>query len=107
MSKQGRSADMKAPHQFLARLHGVLRVHATEHLFPAFWIHRCQFAHHLVARFPLRVFAQANADREKRGDDPNRDVCCGHKINKGSETVGYKRQKSVPVNAADAERRFF
>jgi hypothetical protein len=98
---------MKAPHQFLARLHGVLRVHATEHLFPAFRVHRCQFAHQLVTRFPLRVFAQANADCEKRGEDPNCDVCCGHKINKGSKTVGDNRRKRAPVDDADAERRFF
>jgi hypothetical protein len=107
MSKQNRSADMKASHQFLARLHGVLRVHATEQFFPAFRIHGCEFAHHLVARFPFRVFAQANADREKRGDDPNRDVRCGHEINKELKTVGDKRRKRAPVDDADAERTFF
>jgi len=31
----------------------------------------------LVARFPFRIFAPTNAEREQRGDDPNRNVCGG------------------------------
>ena len=69
------------------------RIHATEQFFPTFRIHGCEFAHQLVARFPFRVFAQANADRKKRGDDPNREVRCGHEMNKELKTVGDKRRK--------------
>jgi len=40
-----RSANVKASHQLLPRFHCVLRIHATEHFFAAFRIHRRQFAH--------------------------------------------------------------
>ncbi len=60
------SENVKSPHQLLPRFHRLARVHPAEHLFPALAIHRREFAHQLVARFPFRVFAQANAQREKR-----------------------------------------
>ena len=67
--------DLKAAHQFLARFHGEVRPHPTEHFFTAFRIHRRELAHQFVARFPFRILAQANANREKPGDDPDRNVC--------------------------------
>ena len=71
------SENVKSSHQFLARLHRLRWIHPTEHFFPAFTIHRCEFEHELVARFPFRVFARADAEREQRGDNPNGNVGCG------------------------------
>src|SRR4030095_14424771 len=55
------SENVKSSHQFRAPLHRLRWIHPTEHFFPAFAIHRCEFAHELVARFPFRVFARADA----------------------------------------------
>src|SRR5262249_45868696 len=68
------SKNVKSSHQFLARFHRLCWVHAAEQLFAAFAIHCSEFAHELIARFPFRIFACANAQREQRGDDPNGDV---------------------------------
>ena len=68
---------MKTPHQFLSRFHRQVRTHATEQFFPAFWVHGCQFAHQFVTRFPFRVFAPANAEREQSGDGPNGNISSG------------------------------
>ena len=72
------SENVKSSHQFLARFHRLRWIHPTEHFFPAFTIHSCKFAHELVARFPFCIFAGANAEREKPGDDPNSNVGRGN-----------------------------
>ena len=77
LDKKRGSENVKSSHQFLARLHRLRWIHPTEHFFPAFTIHRCEFAHELVARFPFRVFARADAEREQCGDNPNGNVGCG------------------------------
>src|SRR5215471_15837747 len=75
--QEAASENVKSSHQFLARLHRLSWIHPTEHFFSAFTIHRCEFAHELVARFPFRIFARANAEREQRRDNPNGNVGCG------------------------------
>ena len=65
----------------------MLRIHATEDLFPAFRIHGCQVAHQFVARSPLRILARADTDRKKRRDDPNGDICRRHDRNKEAKGV--------------------
>jgi hypothetical protein len=72
------SENIKSLHQFLARFHRLRWIHSAEHLFPAFAIHCCEFAHEPVARFPFCVFAKANAQRQQRGDDPNSNVSRGN-----------------------------
>jgi hypothetical protein len=52
-----------------------------------FPIHGCQVAHQFVARSPFRILAQTDADRQKRGDDPNSDICRGHERNKEAKRV--------------------
>ena len=76
--QEAASENVKSSHQFLARLHRLRWIHPTEHFFPAFTIHRCEFAHELVARFPFRVFARADSEREQRGDNPNCNVGRGY-----------------------------
>ena len=71
----------------------MLRVHATEHLFPPFRIHGCQFTHQLIVRLPFRILARANADRQKRGDDPNGNVRRGHENNKRAKPITDNRRK--------------
>ena len=73
----------------------MLRVHATEHFFPPFRIHGCQFAHHLIARLPFRILARANADRQKRGDDPDGDICRSHKKNKEAKRISDNLTRPV------------
>jgi hypothetical protein len=73
-----RSENVKSSHQFLARFHRLRRIHPTEHFFPPLTIHRCEFAHEPVARFPFCVFAGANAQREQGGGDPNGNVGRGN-----------------------------
>src|SRR5436190_16511364 len=80
--QEARSENIKSSHQFLARFHRLRWIHPAEHLFPTLTIHCCEFAHELVARFPFCVFARANAEREQRGHDPNRDVCRGDEKHK-------------------------
>src|SRR6266487_6965383 len=75
--QEAASENVKSSHQFLARLHRLRWIHPTEHFFPAFTIHPCEFAHELVARFPFRVFARADAEREQRRNNPNSNVGCG------------------------------
>jgi len=83
----GGSAYMKASHQFLPGLHGERWIHAVENFFTALVIHGCQVAHQFVARSPFRILAQTDADRQKRGDDPNRDICRRHGRNKEAKRV--------------------
>jgi len=71
----------------LPGLHRELWVHAAEDFFTAFRIHGGQLAHEFVARSPLCVLAPANTDREKRGHDPNRDICPAHEKNKEAKRV--------------------
>ncbi len=71
----------------------MLRVHATEHFFATFRIHRRQFAHQLVAALPFRILTRANADRQKRRDDPNGKVRRSHKKNKGAKTITDNQRK--------------
>src|SRR5215510_12755264 len=81
--QEAASENVKSSHQFLARLHRLCWIHPTEHFFPAFTIHPCELAHELVARFPFRVFARADAEREQRRDNPNSNVGrCDEKHNK-------------------------
>jgi hypothetical protein len=86
----GRSANVKPSHQFLPRFHCEFRIHSTKHLLAAFRVHRGEFAHQFVACFPFGVFARANANREKRGDDPNGNVCRGHERNKEAKSINDK-----------------
>ena len=69
--------DVESSHQFLARLHRLRRIHPAQHFFPPLTIHCCELPNELVARFPFCVFAEANAEREQPGDDPDRNVCRG------------------------------
>jgi hypothetical protein len=78
---------MKSSHQFLPGLHGERWIHAAENFFTALVIHGCQVAHQFVARSPFRILAQTDADRQKRGDDPNRDICRRHGRNKEAKRV--------------------
>ena len=71
------SDNVKSSHQFLARFHRLRWIHPAEHFFPTLTIHRCKLAHQLIARLPFCVFAEANAEREQRGDDPDGNVCRG------------------------------
>src|SRR6266705_6675959 len=71
----------------------MLRVHATEHFFATFRVHRRQFAHHLVAALPFRILTRANADRQKRRDDPNGKVRRSHEKNKGAKTITDNQRK--------------
>jgi hypothetical protein len=91
----GVSAYMKSSHQFLPGLHRELRIHAAENFFTALRIHGCQVAHQFVARSPFRILAQTDADRQKRGDDPNSDVCRGHERNK--EAKGLKDNQRLQL----------
>lgn len=81
------SAYMKSSHQFLPGLHRELWIHAAENFFPALPIHGCQVAHQFVARSPFRILAQTDTDRQKRGDDPNSDICRRHGRNKEAKRV--------------------
>jgi len=76
------SEYVKSAHQFLPCLHGEVRAHSAEHFFPAFPIHGCKVAHQFVAYFPFRVFTPANAEREKRRNDPNGNVCRSYEKHK-------------------------
>ena len=82
------SENIKSSHQFLARFHCLLRTHPAEHFFPTFTIHCCEFAHQLIARFPFCVLAQANAQREQRGYDPNSNVSGGDEEHKRKSHFG-------------------
>src|SRR4029453_19567665 len=83
------SENVKSSHQFLARFHRLRWIHPAKHLFAAFTVHCCELAHELVARFPFCVFACANAECEKRGDDPNGNVGRGDEKHK-------RRKSNVP-----------
>ena len=69
-----RSADMKAPHQIFSCFDGKFRIHPAEDLFAAFRVHCRQIADHFLSRFPFRIAARADPDRERRGYDPNGDI---------------------------------
>ena len=73
----------------------MLRVHATEHFFAAFRIHRRQFAHQLVAALPFRILSRANADRQKRRDDPNGNICRRHEKNKEAKRISDNLTRPV------------
>jgi hypothetical protein len=88
----GGSAYMKSSHQVLPGLHRELWIHAAENFFTALLIHGCQVAHEFVARSPFRILAQTDADRQKRGDDPNSDVCRGHERIKKQNVLATTRQ---------------
>lgn len=62
-------------------------MHAAEDFFTAFRIHGGQVAHQLVPRSPFRILAPTDADRQKRGNDPNSDICSGHERNKEAKRV--------------------
>ena len=98
LQNQG-SENIKSSHQFLARFHRLRWIHPAEQFFPALPIHCCEFAHELVARFPFRVFARANAEREQAGDDPNRNVGRGdekhRKPKRVNETSSFSRESST------------
>src|ERR1043166_4782118 len=68
------SENVKSSHQFLSRFHRLRWIHPAEHFVPTLTIHCREFTHELVARFPFCVSAEANAEREKPGDDPNGNV---------------------------------
>src|SRR5579884_1237050 len=86
-----RSADVKTAHQFLSRFHGQVRTHSAEQFFAPLRVHGCKVAHKLVACFPFGVFAPANANGKKRGNDPDRDVRRRHQNNKGAKGNIYKQ----------------
>jgi len=88
----GESAYMKSSHQFLPGLHRELWIHAAENFFTALLIHGCQVADQFVARSPFRILAQTDADRQKRGDDPNSDVCRGHERIKKQNVLATTQQ---------------
>jgi hypothetical protein len=71
----------------LPGLHRELWIHAGENFFTPLPIHGCQVAHQPVARSPFRILAQTDADCQKRGDDPNSDICRGHERNKEANRV--------------------
>ena len=81
------SVYMKSSHQFLPGLHRERWIHSAENFFTALVIHGCQVAHQLVACSPFRILAQTDADRQKRGDDPNGDICRRHERNKEAKRI--------------------
>ena len=101
-SKKG-SEDVESPHQFLARLHRLRWIHSTEHLFPTFPIHCCEFAHELVPRLPFRVFGRANAEREQHRDNPDRNVGRSDKEHIGNPTKRGPRLQKTPRTARPRE----
>jgi hypothetical protein len=88
-------AYMKSSHQILPRLHRELWIHAAENFFTALLIHGCQVAHEFVARSPFRILAQTDADRQKRGYDPNSDICRRHGRNKESKRVSDNQRAVI------------
>ncbi len=83
----GGSVYMKSSHQFLPGLHCEFWIHAAENFFTAHVIHGCEVAHQSVACSPFRILAQTDADCQKRGDDPNSDICRRHERNKEAKRV--------------------
>jgi hypothetical protein len=94
------SENVESSHQFLPRFHGLFRMHPAEHFLPALAIHCCEFAHELVPSFPFRIFSRADAEREQRGDDPHRNVCCGHEKHKSEKVfvINYKHSLALQRN---------
>ena len=92
----------------MARFHGDVWSHPTEQFFPALRIHGCQFAHQFVARFPFRILAQTDADREKRRDDPNRNVCRSQRnsLFLFRNRVQPQAQKAAEFDVPGTDRRF-
>ena len=79
--------NVESSHQFLARFHRLRRIHPAKNFFPALTIHCCEFAHELVARFPFRVFARANAECEQPGHDPNGNISRSDEKHKNEKAV--------------------
>ena len=86
--REQHSENVKSSHQFLTRFHRPRWIHSAKHLFTTLTIHSCEFAHQLIARFPFCVLAQANAEREQRGYDPNSNVSGGDEEHKRKSRFG-------------------
>src|SRR5262245_55367481 len=81
------SNNVKSSHQVLARFHRLCRIHSAEHFFTALTIHRCKFAHKMIACSPFCVFPGANAKCEQCRNDPNGNVSRGNEKHKKRKPV--------------------
>ncbi len=94
------SENIKSSHQFLACFHRLLGIHPAKHFFPTFPIHCCEFAHELVARFPFCVFGRANPKRQKRGDDPDRNVCRSDQEHKNEKPLATTYKHTLALQSS-------